>query len=434
MENKFTFAAVRRDLVSYLYGIAHALDKQVRAGAGAALLNLPPDSSLLLWPDFDDFDLSTIDVADGLDTVYRYAFYGELTATSLIVDDEESGNLGRISAMLEIVHGSSIVDAWHDEVRSEFIKDDEPCGGLYEMVQLASARLALDESKTITLREIALLAGIDERSVRNALHADGSMVLVATRNEDNELVVEQAEALRWLRRREKRGFKETVRIGHFGPASIPDSLAPGQIMPFIHKQIDSYFGGSQFQYLNAGNMIGWPEERVRALVHGSLEDINPDDCKEIARMLLVDTSWFTAQVMQARFPHAMKELAPVTVSSRAAPTPSPMNEEAATLDVTLTAAGIRNGYLDIERRYASRFFPADCFGSRGGDQPGQPVLLHHDVKGSPYSSDLRVKSEALVSPRKRFSAYFTAHSVKAGDIVRFTRLSERSYQLSYLSR
>jgi hypothetical protein len=62
------------------------------------------------------------------------------------------------------------------------------------------------------------------------------------------------------------------------------------------------------------------------------------------------------------------------------------------------------------------------------------VLLHHDGKGSPYDTNLRVKSAALVSPRKRFSAYFTAHASKAGDVIRIKKIGERAYELTYLPK
>lgn len=434
MKNYPRFEEVRRDLVATLYGLAHALDMQVRTGAGAALLNLPSTSSLISWPDYDDFSLVGVEVGDGLNTLYRYAFQGELESHSFIGNDPESDNLGRIQALIKIVYGNDILSGWVDEAKSVHNQIDKPCSGLFEMVRHAAARHSLDTKKTIELSDIALLANMNERSVRNALHAEGEAMLAATRGDDKVLVVEQAEALRWLSRRH--AFRETKRIGNFGESPVPKSLSGSEIIPFIASRLGEHYsdGVGGFRYSNAGSMVGWPEERVRALVEGRFEDINPDDCPVIARMALVDTGWFTTQVMRARFPDAMKELGPSDSVVRVAPAISLLNEVDNTLDAVLTDAGLRNGYVDIESRYADRFFPADCFGSRGSEQLGVPIALHHSGRKSPYETDLRVKSQALVSPRKRFSAYFTTHNAKAGDVIRFKRTAERTYELTYLPK
>ena len=133
--------------------------------------------------------------------------------------------------------------------------------------------------------------------------------------------------------------------------------------------------------------------------------------------------------MRARFPEAMKELAPPMPQVGAGA--SLFNEQENTLDAVLTEAGIRNGYFDIERRYADRFFPADSFGTKGAERFGKDVLFHHDQKNTPYRTDVRIKSSALVSLRKRFSAYFKAHNAKPGDIMRIKRLGEREYRLIF---
>ena len=99
---------------------------------------------------------------------------------------------------------------------------------------------------------------------------------------------------------------------------------------------------------------------------------------------------------------------------------------------TLTEAGIRSGYFDIEQRYARRIFPDDSFGGRGTDEIGVPVLL--DIDGQPHETDIRVKSQALVSPRKRFTGYFKSHGAKPGDQVSITRIGAREFKLNFISK
>src|SRR5690349_12707896 len=100
----YTLEEVRRDLVAKLYCFAYTADLQIRAGAGAAVLGLKKGVPMHEWPPYDEFDLASFDVASGLETVYRYAFHGELE-NRWINDDYEDGNLGRLQALLQIVGG-----------------------------------------------------------------------------------------------------------------------------------------------------------------------------------------------------------------------------------------------------------------------------------------------------------------------------------------
>ena len=441
MANVPTFDNVRTSATALLYCIAHTLDLQVREGGGAALLGMESSLPMHEWPAYQDFDLSSIDSMKGLETAYRYGAYGEIEG--FVDDDCEEGNLGRLNSLLELVDTSYLIQRNWGDIEDAHGPHDHGAA-FRQIVELAMARYQLDYARHVTLPQIALLADVNERSVRNALHATGESMLAATRDEYGALVVEKTEALRWLRGR--RNFKETVRIGSWG-SDLPEKLDMDEIMPFLRNRLEERFSVEHLREVlslsddeaengrfdNAGSSCGLSGEQVRKLFEQGIDELSPDDCPLIAQILLIDKAWLTMQVMRARFPEAMKEIGPSrpTVSDRGI---SPFNEGEATLDVMLTDAGIRKGYFDIERRYADRLFPADCFGSRGGDQKAEEVALHHDLKNSPYMTDLRVKSEALVSPRKRFSAYFTAHSAKAGDVLRIKRTGERTYELNYLAK
>lgn len=422
----YTLKEVNRDLVATLYCLAYTLDLQIRPGAGAAMLKLKEGIVMHEWPTYDEFDLTGFSVADGLETVHRYAFFGELE-NRWISDDDEDGNLGSLRSLIEIVNSTNLVARNSDDVANVHNQNNIRVGGLCEMVKLASARHHLDSARQISISDIALLAGIDERSVRNALYATGNSMLVAIRDDHGELIVDKLEALRWLYSRPN--FKKTVRIGSW--AKTPDQLASAEIVPFLKARIHEYFGRAdeQLSFDNAASEIGWPVERVRKLVEGPVENISPEDCPAIAQMVYLDTTWFTTQVMRALFPEAMKSIQPSATNSQVEV--SPFNEEERYLNVKLTDAGIRNGYFDIERRYAERFFPKDSFGSRDGERRGIPINIYHDFKGSPYSSDMREKSAALISFRKRFNGYFTAHNSKAGDVIHIKQIDKRDYQLIY---
>lgn len=434
MENKPTVQNVRNNLIAILYGIASTLDIQVREGAGAAMLGLPEGTPVCDFPDFANFDLSKLTFQRDIEEVYAYAFHGELGEHGQyrMSDDSEEGNLGRLAALVEIA-GYGQFERNMEDFQDPVVGTNEANNhALKNMVELAQARFNLDHSSSVSLQNIAVLAGLNERSVRNAMYADGNAMLAAVKNWKGEFEVNSQEALNWLKGR--RNFKETVQVGT--KRKLPIQLASDEIMPFLNEQFEQMFGrrisaeepNSMSDSFAAS--IGWTAERVREVFLQPISTLSPEDCPALSRMLSLDTAWLTTQVMQARFPDAMKELRPVMAAPKTVV--SPLNEAEGTLDVVLTEAGIRNGYFDIERRYADRFFPADCFGSRGKEEDGiKNISLHHDGKGSPYDTNLRVKSEALVSPRKRFSAYFTAHSSKAGDVIRIKKIDERAYELTY---
>ena len=441
MKNIPSLQEVRNDLVATLYCLAHTMDIQTRDGAGAAMLGLSSDTHLGLWPAFADFDYSFVLRASSLETVYRYAFHGELDG--YIDSDVEAGNVGRLQALLDLSSGYVVTRNFDDLV--EF-HDMSSCRGLAQMVRFARARENLDDGYHISLADIALLAEVTESTVRNALHAQGSSRLVASRDEAGDLIVDRFEALRWLHGRPN--FKGTVWTG--ASVEMPDELTSDEIMPFLNKRfhekcsepipinlMESFKPNpihevNPYRYAAMYLGSGWSEERVRAIFEQSIDTLD-DFPPALGRLLSIDTRWLFEEIRRARCPDVMKNQQ-LGVSAPAVANVSPFIEEEGVLDVTLTDAGIRNGYFDMERRYADRLFPADSFGSKGNEDKGVELLLHHDCKKSPYESDLRVKSKAIVSFRKRFSAYFTAHASKAGDVIRIKKTGDRSFELTYLPK
>lgn len=100
------------------------------------------------------------------------------------------------------------------------------------------------------------------------------------------------------------------------------------------------------------------------------------------------------------------------------------------IEAVLNEAAIRNGNLDFINPPIG-FFPADCFGTRSAEDKGKLIRLR--VNGELVETDIRQKSNSIVSPRKRFYALFqhTFHA-KPGDKVRLVRLGEREYDFQYL--
>lgn len=173
---------------------------------------------------------------------------------------------------------------------------------LYAMTQ---ARLRLDMGEDLMIDDIAMLAGMAEKSVRNATNASGDSQLRVRSGAITDWV-ENDEARRWLSLR--RGFVPT----HFEEMSAvagehPESLnslfelgcyiterwsALGMTPKMVHEQIN--WPDAKFDYLNA--------------ISANPQHIDPRDCGDLARSLLVSESWFTSQVMTNLYPHQVSML------------------------------------------------------------------------------------------------------------------------------
>lgn len=417
---------IRRDLTAHLYAFALMVDRCVRLGAGCAVLNLAPDAELDHLPKYDDFDLTAFPMAAGLDSVYRYAAFGELRpalAVEHLSMDPTEGALGRMHLLVQTFGANPEGSYCMDEVAADLDEADVPRSGFRDMVELAVSREALDAGLDLTPGQVALLANVSERTVANAMAMKGESRLEASRDADGRVVIIAKEADRWLGGR--RAFLATVSVR--ATEALPEVLSAKDLATYISTRIHEKVpdSGLNFDAMKNGEIcstsgqqrlaticrvLGWSQPRAQAWMDGNVEALDLDDCKAAADMLLhVDSQWLTSQLMNAKFP---------AFESR--------------LEATLTEAGIRSGYFDIEQRFARAFFPGDSFGGRGTDEIGAPIQLH--VDGKSYETDIRVKSQALVSPRKRFTAYFKSHQAKPDDKVCITRIGERNFELIFIGK
>jgi hypothetical protein len=413
---------IRRDLVAHLYGMANMLDCCVRHGAGPLMLNFAADKVGLDFPQYDDFDLTGFPAAEGLKAVYRYAAFGEFHPSSSIEHlslDPNEGALGRMHLLVQTFVGNPEVAYCFDEVTQIFDNPDAPRGGFREMVALAVARATLDDGLNLTAGQVALLANVSERTVANAMATSGESRLSSTHDEAGGTVIKSDEAFRWLSGR--RAFVATASLGL--STGLPKTLDAKALREFIVERIREEVPDDGWDFANLKTrgltsipgqrcvticrVLGWSESRAQAWIDGDLAKLDLDDCDPIAGIMGVDGRRLASHLLAVRFPDSDKQL-----------------------DATLTEAGVRSGYFDIEQRFARRFFPDDAFGGRGSVEIGAPVRLHFDRLV--YETDIRVKSQALVSPRKRFTGYFKAHQAKPGDKVRITRISERDYELTFI--
>ncbi|MEJ1959685.1 MAG: hypothetical protein WDM70_09940 [Nitrosomonadales bacterium] len=128
-------------------------------------------------------------------------------------------------------------------------------GYVYDMIKLVKARRALDNGDRLSIKQIALLAGMTEKSVRNAIYVNGGNRLEGTSSDKSDTLVENYEAKCWLKGR--RGFRETT-YANFDDQQ-PERLSHAEISKYIHDRLSKLYSGEEGkEYPDiAVSLLGW---------------------------------------------------------------------------------------------------------------------------------------------------------------------------------
>lgn len=208
-------AEVLQDLQVVLYVTMHELNRMYGATSEIALI----DTQSHVVTTFSDrtetgaalLDISEMEVTTFLGLLYDYAVDGrlntELNDSWEIVDEDIIGFFEGIARFPLILNNA----------------DDFPMEHCLHVLALANARRALDfggfvvgehydiAGNCILLKDVALLAGIDEKTARNLAHPNAPNRLETTKWQ-GRTVVDRDFAREWLK---ARGFKETVEFDTF---------------------------------------------------------------------------------------------------------------------------------------------------------------------------------------------------------------------------
>ena len=402
----------------------------INLALGDAISNCPGNRMLGLDSDYvaqpieteiDEVNVLRYRVGRILPFLYDYAYHARRTAGAIDWQewDVEADDRYIFGAFLEMTNIESVIN-----ISAEF--SYHVTGHLTRMLKLADARHRLDFEDEVTIADVALLADMEERSVRNCLRTEGANHL---ESHDGEHVV-SAVALRWLLSRRTK-FTETVEVKITGE-EIPASLSYAEIPGFITKRLATLFPSQEDDTDDccrpedkAAKLLGWSYARVLAASQDATT-IRPQDCVALAKVLRVDPAWFTEQVMCALFP---KEMA--LIAYRREIEEPEADEIPSFIEVELSEKGIEHGYLDIPASL-SAFFPADSFGGRGEHDVGAKIELRYSDQTR--MSDIRVKSSIRISPRARFTSYFNGVKARAGDVIRIAKVGERIYEMTHLPK
>lgn len=413
-------------------GIAVLVNECMVPGGGNRILELPTHESLTdVGP---SIDLSKTRFGPVLPVWYRYAYEGVVPygQGGAIEPDDTLGEL--FDDFLDLFSHSS---PYFELCLWAADNDFRQYGCLRAMFDRLKARHALDGGDSLSVEQIALLADMNERSVRNATGKGGDLTLNEQGDVDNHV------ARIWL---EQRGVRPSVvRTLPADRDVLPESLDAVEIPAFVRERLYAIWGENGMDALvrmelaaNA-QTVEVPAFLERAAKWANIEperlfgatqlplSIRPDDCAAIARAIQVDVVWLTLQVMSALYPEQVDMI--LNPQNYRSQTDAPTSESIESVTVTLTEAMIEHGYLDIPM-VAKDLFPEDSFGDRSGEKPGQPILLSYG--GKTVETELRIKSTVSFSPRKRFGAWFQRElGAKPGDRIVVKRTAPRSYQLEY---
>lgn len=207
IQNKpFSLEEMRTELRQVLWNFAGSIGDIYGYQRAKALLLSPgftEEDLSKLEPDFIELDSYTI--AGYMATLYEYAINGIRTVSDMTDDYEFSR---------DFFDGLESFDLFW-----VYVKDsDVSIKKCVQVVEMANARLCLDDggfatsteggflANHLSLSQVALLAGLDERTVRNATTPKAKDRLV-TVNFGGRTFVDNKIAIEWLKRR---GFKDTV--------------------------------------------------------------------------------------------------------------------------------------------------------------------------------------------------------------------------------
>ena len=436
---------IQSELAMKFGTIGVLLDEMYQPGAGAKLFGCAENESMSGIS--ERINVSATTIGRQLPFFYEYAYNGQLlSGHENTVDPFGSNAAELLRDFVEIFGNATGYTELSDAVACEGMSDFK-LGGLTDLVDRMIARHNLDKEYPLSVPQLALLSGMNERSVRNMTSSVKNQLPLNASGE-----VDFHFAMQWLSERSGRGFSPTVKKGF--PAEQKESdvdLDATSIPAFIKHRLVSRFAknGSDEalfdQLVEPTLTVSW-DEAPRGISEAAAEAklsandliasmryplaIPPHHCAGLAKAIGADPAWFTLQVMRALHPQEMDMVLNPTHYQHAALRSNTQDEPLKAIEVVLTSSMIVHGYLDMPV-FAKTMFPDDCFDTSSIDGRGSSVTFYYGGNQT-AETDIRIKSEKTISPRKRFTAWLqTELSATPGDRVRIERTSTREYTLSF---
>ncbi len=279
--------AVMNEFARLLLAEAQRVATIFGTGFDPQVLGLAADDDL---PEPEAIDLSRFELARSASVFYDYAFEARCPVGL---------DLGDLEVFFE--HVEDFVKT-RSEIRLVYLGDtgDSSVALCEQLVNLTRARLDLDNGRDLDIADVALLARMNEKSVRNATNAKAWKKLRVQRESAHggHIWVKNDEARRWLAG--TRGFKATV-FPEIAEDVLPDSLNSAfEVGRFIRHRREAL----QLSLSEVASELprGINNENWLTNLEITGEHLDPTVCRPLSRALNLDAAWFTRQVFRALFP------------------------------------------------------------------------------------------------------------------------------------
>ena len=227
-------------------------------------------------------DLNRFEIAGSFDRGYEYAFRPS------VLNNLGEGEVEDLSVFMLGTPKAGAGGATH-----EFMTPNGLCQTVADTVH-ARWKLEWDGVLDLTTRELALLADMTEGAVRNALADKSENGLRAIPGSKNPVMVEHAEALRWLRGR--RGFissPERASEDRFLTEHLRNIQSSEALGALISRQLWSAFGSPE----KAPLALGWSEEELERWRNGT-QTFSEEKAKQLALAFDCDVPLFVGKAQE----------------------------------------------------------------------------------------------------------------------------------------
>lgn len=238
------------------------------------------DASRFADADRSQIDLSRFAATELLETCFDYAF------TPSILTGHDDSLVQDLQVFINGLPQSNAEGFVYD-----FMTDKGVCR---TVAAAALARFHLDNGFDLSAREVALLANMTDGAIRNALADKGDNSLRAMPGTKNPIMIEHAEALRWLQGR--RGFVPTpARLGddRFLADAIRSTRSAKDLGTLIQRMAWAKFRSPA----DASKALGWTAEQFQAWIDGK-QAFDETDTVSLAEAFGIDVPLFVGKTLE----------------------------------------------------------------------------------------------------------------------------------------
>ena len=245
----------------------------------------PGDENEYLNHDITDVDLSRFPIASSFERGYDFAFCPSVANT--LGEDE-------VQDLIVFMYGTPRVGGIASG--GEMHRYMTPDGFCQTVADAVNARWKLEwdspSGHTFTTRDLSLLADMTEGAVRNAIADKSEARLQSIPGSKNPVLVEHAEALRWLKGR--RGFIP------FPDRPLDDRFLRQQLHATGTTEALGRLIGQRLWTIDVPSVLGWSAPEVEAWVAGT-QDFDVVKAQVLAEALDLDVPLFVGKALEVTF-------------------------------------------------------------------------------------------------------------------------------------